>query len=352
MKYSPMRLLRDRKKRLPSKVQGDFIKMLAILIEEGYAVNEVIDMLAPHHLAHIENVEEVIHRKFKEGQSLSDILLYLGLPKYTIMSIYVAEQHCRLTEALTIAAQQLQQRQQQKAQMYKLLTYPIVLIIFMILLFIGFRVFFLPTMTSMLAESRSDADLELMLTKLLLHLPDYFVILGAIFFIVGGILFQFIRRKNAGEQLIIYFKIPIIKRAVQLQLTRQFSFELGALLLSGLSIQVSLNILIQQKHQKMLAYIAQQIMDEVVAGESLSCATLNNGYFLHEFQRYIQHGEQSGNLGQELQLLSRFLGERMGHSIEKVLALLQPLLFSLIAICIIAAYLAIMLPMYNMLDLL
>ena len=49
-------------------------------------------------------------------------------------------------------------------------------------------------------------------------------------------------------------------------------------------------------------------------------------------------------------IYSEHLSETIDEKLAKALAMLQPALFSIIAICILAAYLALLLPVYGMMD--
>ena len=49
-------------------------------------------------------------------------------------------------------------------------------------------------------------------------------------------------------------------------------------------------------------------------------------------------------------IYSEHLDEKVDRHLAKGLAVLQPALFSLIAVCILAAYIALLLPVYGMID--
>lgn len=74
------------------------------------------------------------------------------------------------------------------------------------------------------------------------------------------------------------------------------------------------------------------------------------GFFYPKFEHFIAHGEASGLLGRELILYCELLDEKLQKIIERMLAIIQPLLFVIIAICVIAAYLSILIPMYDVID--
>lgn len=145
-------------------------------------------------------------------------------------------------------------------------------------------------------------------------------------------------------------KIPIVKYVYQVNLTRQFSHLLGSLLVSGISLQQALSILEQQQISRHLSYITALLKQRVKFGDSLSEAVKILQLFMPKFDELIQHGEKNGYLGREMLIFSELLNERIQSTIKFCLASIQPLFFILIAICIVAAYLSILLPMYDLVE--
>lgn len=332
------------------KEQPYFIQKLAILLQEGYALNDSINMLIPHHLKHIERVEALIHSQLIEGETLTDILKFLGIQEQYLMTLYVAEQSGTVNKALQMVANQMKKNASNKAQIIKITSYPAFLFFFLIVIFISFRSYFLPNMKSMLYAQNTGNTMQLTISNLLLHLPDFLVIFSVSIFVITLLFLHYMRRKKTGEQLLIYYKLPIVNRVLKLQLTKSIAYELGILLENGFSLQASLTLLSEQQHQKLIAHNANLLLTEISQGESLANAVLANPYFHAEFYIFVDHGEKSGNLGKELQILSEFMMKRMGNRLENILNIVQPLLFFIIALCILGAYISIMLPMYDMIN--
>lgn len=345
----PMFLQRN-KQSLSRKDQPKFLYKLSTLLQEGYTLNDSIRMLIPHHLAHMEQIEEKIHQQLLEGKGLCDVLRMIGIQEQYVMSLYVAEQSGTTIAALQMIATMMNKEAGNREQVLKLISYPLFLFIFLVVLFICFRTFFLPNMEAMMLQKDQTNQIQLTISALLLHLPDYLIV--SVICIVGIILLflRYTKQKQTGEKLLIYFKIPIVNQVLRLQLTKQIAFELGSLLEAGFTLQSALHLLANQQHQKMIAYIAQDVLDEISKGESLSVAISLNPYVHKEFYPFVVHGEQGGNLGKELQILNEFMNERMGERVEQILKFMQPILFGIIAICILGAYISIMLPMYKMID--
>ncbi|MBQ0137704.1 MAG: type II secretion system F family protein [Kurthia sp.] len=348
-KYLPI-FLRRHKPLLPYKVQASFIEKFGALLQDGYSFGDAVSMLIPHHLQHIDNIQVLIEDQLREGKSLEDVLRFLGIDEQYLMTLFVAQQSGSLVEGLFLIAKMMKNKAKSKEQLIKLASYPLFLFLFLIILFVCFRQFFLPNMKEMFNRRGSESQLELKISSILLHLPDYLIVLLILGICIALFFKHYAEKKKAGERLLLYYKIPFLKRILQLQLTKQLAFELGSLLEGGLSLQNALSLLKQQPHQQLVAYNADLFLKEIAQGEALSDAILLNRYVDSAFYSFVIHGEQSGNLGKELLILGEFMEERMGNRVEIALQIMQPILFCVIALCILGAYISIMLPMYDMIN--
>ena len=85
--------------------------------------------------------------------------------------------------------------------------------------------------------------------------------------------------KKLQIRLSIYEKIPVINSWNRLILTRTFSREIGGLLESGMSLQQAFDAIIAQKEHKVLQFIAKQMREKIVHGESFSKCSYAIGSF-------------------------------------------------------------------------
>ncbi|MGX9135254.1 competence type IV pilus assembly protein ComGB [Rummeliibacillus sp. JY-2-4R] len=339
------------KRKAPLREPAQLLKKMSVLLKEGYTFSDSLFMLMPHHIKNMSEIENHLLKQLRNGSSMTDVLKVLGIPNIYLMTILVAEQHGKTVQALHTVAIQLEKKERNRQQLLKLLTYPIMLFIFLILLFWAFRTYFLPNMSFMMNNRASEGNVQLTLSSFFLHLPDLFIILAVLFVSLLIFFWSWLRKKTLKERLDLLLKIPVVNRNFKLQLTRQFSYELGGLIESGISMQEALEILQKQKLQPYLAKIAEMIQKRIIFGESLSTAIERENCFYKGFNAHVLHGEQGGNLGRELQIYSEFLVKRTENNVERTLAFVQPLLFLIVALCILGAYLAILLPMYEMMDL-
>ncbi len=334
------------------KEQAQLFNRLCVLMQEGYLFPQAISMLLPHHIEAHEDIQQQIDEKLRQGVGVAGIFETLQLGNHYLMAIKVAENNGHMIEAFKGVAKQITVSEKTKKKLIKLLIYPVTLIIFLLLLFFVFRTFFLPNIERMVGSRTSETEeTSIALSNLLLHVPD--VVISTMFIVIGSVfLFRFyLKRQAVAHQLTVLLKIPFIQRYFRLTLTRQFAAYLGSLLQSGFSLQASLQLLEEQQLQPFLQVLSQRIKDRVIFGESLTQAVTIMAVFQKDFPMFVEHGEHSGYLGKELVLYSDLLMEKQEQLLQKILAFVQPSFFILIAACIIAAYISLLLPIYHMIEL-
>ena len=332
--------------------QAQLIQRLSVLMQEGYLFPQAISMLLPHHVEAHEDIQQQIDEKFRQGVGVTSILETLQLAKYHLVAIKVAENNGHILEALKGVAKQMIINERTKKKLIKLLIYPVILILFLLLLFFVFRTIFLPNIERMVSSRSMEAkETSIALSNMLLHIPD-FVMVTVLIVIVSLLIFHFyLKRQPIPQQLTILLKIPLFHIYIRLSWTRQFAAYLGSLLQSGFSLQASLQILEEQQFQPFLQHLSRRIKERVIFGESLTQAVQLVAVFHKDFSTFVEHGEQSGYLGKELTLYSELLMEKQEQLLHKMLAFIQPSFFIVIAICIVAAYVSLLLPIYHMVDL-
>lgn len=329
----------------------DFFLRMSTLLEEGYTFANCIAMLLPYHVQNYTYWEEIINASFHNGAGPTNILELFGVKNHYLVAIQLAETTGQLASTLRIVAQQMAFQENMKRRLTKLFLYPALLFMFLGALFIAFRLYFLPNIEQMVYfRSPSEEVSSVQWTKFFLHVPDYFIIFILSVVTICITVFFYIRRKRVEVQLRLLFKVPFMGYCWRILLTRKFARSLGNLLVTGMSLQHSLEYLKSQTYQTQLAYVAFVIENRIMFGDSLANSIQTVSFFFPRFEQFVDHGEKSGLLGRELLIYAELLDEKFETIVHAATNFIQPLLFLVIAICVIAAYLSILLPMYQLLD--
>lgn len=155
-----------------------------------------------------------------------------------------------------------------------------------------------------------------------------------------GLLPSSLTSARTTSQTIISWRREISPAGLSM-LTRQLS----VLLSSGLTMEQSLTALIDETTETKARDMLAGIKAEVVAGFSLSSALGNYEKSFPDFYRALVHGgEESGALSTVLQHLADYLDARQALKQKTGLALLYPILVTVVAIAIVSGLLIYVVP--------
>jgi len=339
------------KSKLTLQNQPAFLLRLSVLLKEGFTFNDGLNLLLPHHIKDYQTILKEIDEDFRDGQDVTRILQRFGFSARTLLPVAIAEKNGKLMDALEAMAKTLERTEETKKKLKNLLTYPAVLFVFISILLFGFRSFFLPNM-EVLATSRQgdEVGISSSLPSIVAKLPDFIIGTGIVFGIVVLMGSFYYGKLTAYNKIRFAGSIPIVGQLFFSWKTHLFASEVGGLLESGLSMQEALEVLIKQKLDPVLSEIARNVHEQVIYGDPFHVAIEMTSGLLKEFSSFAQHGADSGYLPKELILYSEHLEDSINRRVARGLSILQPALFSIIAICILAAYIALLLPIYGMLD--
>ncbi|MFD1926571.1 competence type IV pilus assembly protein ComGB [Sporosarcina siberiensis] len=341
----------SRKKKQSLLYRPEFLLRLSVLLKEGYTFYEALRLLLPHHMTEYEATLLKIDEEFRKGFGVAHILSMLGFHSKTLLPIVIAEVDGRLAEAFTSMGNQLKKIETAQERLKKLLAYPIVLFVFITGLLLAFRKYFLPNMEALIVSRNNEEEGFLsVLPMLVVKIPDLIIGIGVLLGLVCFSCYYLYKKLEPKNKIRFIMDIPILGNLFLTLKTRAFASELGSLLESGLPMQNALDVLVLQRLDVVLSEIAVNVKKHVIYGEPFHSAVGLVDGLTKQFSSFAQHGSDSGHLAKELIIYSEQLDEMIDRRLESGLAMLQPLLFSLIAICILAAYIALLLPVYGLID--
>ncbi|MGI2326588.1 competence type IV pilus assembly protein ComGB [Planococcus sp. YIM B11945] len=343
-----MRLnLRTKSKRTVLFDRHHFLKRLAVLMQEGYLLPTALTLLLPMHTKKLQPSLDGVTSILKSGGNAAEILHFLGFKEQVLFPIEIAEYHGRLAESIGSIAKSFERTENVQKKLRNLLVYPVSLLVFTSILFLFFRTNYVPNLVELTESLRSSSEGAAM-PDYLLKLPDLFI---GMFLVTGTIAFVFswiLKKQPIEKQVSLLLSIPLVRLYVKMYWSQLLARELGTLLHSGISIQESLGMLKNQTYHRAIGYIAHASEQEIIMGQPLSVALSRFPFVVSDMPSFVQHGEATGHLGKELILFSEVLMERIELKTQQLMRIIQPAFFLMIAACIIGAYLAILLPMYSL----
>ena len=342
--------LKDYKIRIQNR--PEMLQRISALLKEGYTLFESIEIILPFHTKDDGYWRVQLQEKVGQGYSAVGLFELLCIEPKNLLIIQIAEKTGTLPETLEKLSLEMEMQAEAKQRTKRALFYPLFLFSTIFLMFLLFRRYFLPNMEQMLGfrDGLTLSVGSIQLSRLFLRVPDTIIVIVLVLFLIIGSVLYILSKKSIGLQIRFILSIPIVRYYWRLIITREFAYILGRLLAYGWSMQEALNIIREQNYHRQLSYLVSEIENRLLFGDSLSTTVQLYDYFFDGFERFILHGEKIGMLGQELLLYSELLGQKLNRTILTATKIVQPFMLIIIAVCVIAAYLSIILPVYNMLD--
>ncbi|MGC8228471.1 competence type IV pilus assembly protein ComGB [Pseudobacillus badius] len=337
------------KKRRAGKYQGEFILRLGEMLKQGFPMSAALEFLL---INFDRNHRESIHSlraELNAGTPLHEILHLLDFPSMICLQVYFAEKHGRLPETLIQAGEHWKKTEQAKEKLTKLLQYPLFLLFLLFLLLFLLKHFLMPRLEDLYAALNFSPEGTTLLFMAFLQKGPSLILLAAAGCAAASLSYFFnYQRQTPQIKINRLMKIPVLSTFFALFFTRLFAKEVSYLLESGFAVNEVLLILQEQTVHPMMKHVAAGINGYLVTGHSLAEAAEQVSCFVPQLPRIMRHGEANSRLAQELLLFSQFCETLLEKKIKKGMAILQPAIFLFVGLVVIAIYLSVMLPMFQM----
>ena len=330
---------------LPTKLHGYFLNVLAELLSEGFSLNQALTfmrLLLPQQQRCLEQIE----LKLADGVPIELCLQSIGFATPIVAQLFYASRQARFNEALQACAKRLEEQQQFKQNLIKQLSYPTVMGIFLIGILCGMRTFMLPQIASFITQETYD---EQLLARLLIHfftyLPQGLVGIAGGMGISWGLIDNYLRHLPYLRRYQLLVRFPLLKKWLKWYLTQRISYEFGYFLQSGFSWQQLLQLIQDYPVDPFLAELAGFLATGFSDGQSLTPQLEQLPFVTSEFSLIVQQGELTSQTATKCLVYSQKLHHDLLQDINKKINYIQPILFILIGLLIMAMYLLMMLPM-------
>ncbi|MDT8862764.1 competence type IV pilus assembly protein ComGB [Alkalihalobacillus sp. MEB130] len=341
-------LFKEKNKQHYKEVAKSFIR-IGRLLEQGYPLEVALNFILLHTKKTTREQFELVIRHLQEGHSVHESFRSLDIPTSIKSFFYFYEHQGDLEKGFSHAGFLLLQRENTIAELMKLLRYPIALLFFCGLVLLLMFQFVLPHFRSYFLLMNTPPPL---LTKwflsFLYHLP-YLLIIACILFVLFFVYFYLkVNKLTPSERTNALVAIPYVQHYVKTVITYFFALQLGRLMRAGMSLQQSLKQFQTQDYLPFLQQECVQISYELQEGLTFQEIVKTKNYLRAEISFVIDNGERTGYLGSDLEQYSDILYLELEDSIQKILHLIQPILFIIVGGFVFILFLVTMLPLFQM----
>ncbi|MCY1038439.1 competence type IV pilus assembly protein ComGB [Staphylococcus nepalensis] len=333
------------------KTRIELLQRLQNLLEHGFTLSESFNFLLQHISIKSPKLTAQIKAQLEQGAQCYQILLLLNYPKIIIMIIYFAEMFSELTSTLPHAQDYLLRNYKAKQQLLKTLQYPLLLMVIFIIMLIVLNHTIIPEFQ--LLYKNFDVELstiQFILSSILTHLPKTLLVTLLTILLCVLLFYKYIKKLPIKAKYKIILRIPIVRKFFKFYKTYRLSTEFALFYKNGVNLYSIVDIYSKQKKDPYLVYLASELSSGTQQGYKLSEILGNISWFEKGLITFIAEGEKKGKLEIELKLYSDIIFTKIEQYTQILIKFIQPILFTVLGLFIIALYLVIMLPMFDLMQ--
>lgn len=333
-----------------------FYRQFATMVNAGLTLVNSLDILTKQ----VENkslakVIEVVKSDVEAGSTLAEAM---GKHPKVFSELYVSMVRAGeiggvLDEILNKIADLIEKEFALQQKIKSAMSYPTFVIGAALLMGIFMLAFILPQFVGIFDQFGGELPA---LTRFFVTLSNLFgkywyIFLGIIVLLVMG--FMSYIKTPSGKIKFDKFKLnaPIIGEINRKGAVARFTRILGTLIKSGVPILEALQVSSNAIGNLVISSAVLEAKTKIKEGQSISSPLAASGVFPPMVTQMIAVGEESGELEEMLIKVAKFYDEEVDRSVEKLTAVIEPLMMVFIGLTIGTMIIAMYLPIFNMVNL-
>ncbi|NMC86952.1 MAG: type II secretion system F family protein [Candidatus Moranbacteria bacterium] len=346
----------DQFESVPLKEKMIFARNLGVMFSSGLTVSRAVNNLALQtQNKKFRKILLDIHEEIPAGKSLSE-----GLAKHVnvfgelfVNMVSVGETAGNLDEVLRIVAVQLEKEHDLKSKVKGAMVYPAVILTVMFVIGIIMLTFVLPKLTAVFKDMGTELPV---MTQVVIKISDalrnhgLLVAIGLIVLILFG---QYFFRQKTGKKVLswISIKFPLFSPLVKQMNCARFARIYSSLLKSGVGAVDALKII---SHTLTNYYYQKAILgsvEDIQRGVALSKILADHqDIFPIMVSQIVEVGEETGKTESVLLQLAEFYEAEVDQITKNLSSIIEPLLMVVIGASVGFFAVAMLMPMYSMMD--
>lgn len=316
-------------------------QLLADLLTNGFTIGQAVAFMKQTGF-YPDWAMTIFVANLTRGQPIEASFQATGFSAEQVVQIELANVHGNLAGTLNLLAQQMTLIKKQRENLLKMASYPVLLLCFVLALLLGMRSLLMPQLIS--AGVIKKASVTYVIIQ---QLPLFLLGVLGILLAATVIFKRYFARKSKIQRTTCLCRVPLVGYLVKQYYAAYFSLEWGKLFDQGLELSQIIYCMEQTKGTSLMKELAKEMQVAFEQGVPLTTKIKTYAFFTAEFSVIIEQGTIKGKLGQELLIYSQLLSEQLFLKVEKIMSLIQPLVFLFIAGLVVAIYAAMLLPMYQ-----
>jgi len=341
---------------VPLKEKVIFARNLSVMISSGLSLPRAVNnIILQTRNGRLKSALEDVQRNLQAGASFAD-----SLAKYPaifnelfVNMIRVGETGGNLEEVLNILATHLEKEHKIISRVKGAMIYPAIIFLVMIAVGVIMLTYVLPTLIGVFKDMEVTLPLS---TRIIIWISDALKNHAGLVAILlfGSVIFTWIFSKTKTGKIIVSFltiHTPFIKNIVIKVNCARFARTYSSLLKSGVSTVETLKIISRTLSNYYYRKAAQEAMEQIKKGVSLSKVIENNPkVFPVLVGQMAEVGEETGKTEAVMIKLAEFYEDEVEQITKNLSSVIEPVLMVVMGIAVGFFAVAMLQPMYSLME--
>jgi type II secretory pathway component PulF len=330
---------------------SSFTKELSTMLSAGIKLTDALTVLItqvndPGLRAAVTDIRDRVVTGESFAETLTEYGQYFDVIYVSMMR--VGEVTGTLDKSLATTSAFMEKRQRLEAKMTTVMIYPAILIVGCLgaVLFITIKV--IPVIAEQLIKTGQELP---WITTALINMADLLTSLWVIPMILGlfGIGWGYRKimktQKGAWWRDKMLLSMPGFGPLIKQRIVSRFASTLATLLGAGLSMAESLRVVSQVTGNMIMNEAVRQSRERILAGADIATPLRDSGVIDPSISHMVSVGEKSGELEQMLKVISENLDASSDLVIDRISAMIEPIIIIFMAVIIGVIVYATMVPL-------
>lgn len=333
---------------LKEATQLYFLKRLHRLLTNGYSILSALNVLQWD--KELRQSAKVMTKVLKNGQPLDRAFEHANFHNTIVAYLYFVRINGNLLASLENCITMFEHRVTYIKKFSQVIRYPLVLGFTFIILLIFLKRSVLPSFTELFQMSTtSSKTVHYSIIAIDFMSTLFFIIIAAL--MIATIVWYFIKTKLTIErQIHFYEKIPFLRSFIRIQTSYFFSIHMSMFLKAGLPIKDTLTNMGRQDKLPIVAHYSALMAEKLSSGFFIDHLLLSLPFIDKQLALIFQQNNNMNTLAKDLTTYADFLTNYLERIMMRVITLIQPVFFIILACFIILIYVSLMWPMFQLIQ--
>lgn len=342
--------------RVKTQEKINFARNLGSMITAGLSMSRALTVIERQSKNKaFKDIILSLQEEITKGKTLSDsMLMYKNVFSPLFISMVSAgEKSGTLNDSLKVVANQLDKSYTLQKKVKGAMMYPAIILFAMVIIAILMLTYIVPTLMKTFTELKLELPMS---TKLILFVSKMMINNGiwVLMFVVAIVaLFIFWSKKESGKKVIhmLILKIPVIGNIIKEVNSARTARTLSSLLSSGVDVVESVKITKDVIQNIYYRRILDKVGIAIEKGEPISKIFTENSNFYPIFLgEMINVGEETGKIGEMLHGVASYYEDDVEQKTKDMSTIIEPFLMIMIAAVVGFFAVAMISPMYSLVN--